>query len=177
MPKPINEIRRNASELDALHRRIHETFALRARSQHDLEAWESACAAFHAAYSRLFYPGGDERWEAFCAGDSSELETAILFLEADPLFFRSGYMKEIIWHRLKRQMLSYAQICRLEQVFHAALTKQIRREFWHMVRFFRRQGSPVFWENVSQLASSANTSASTNGDDKIRIYRTAPQDR
>jgi hypothetical protein len=46
--------------------------------------------------------------------DSAEIETAISFLEADPYFFRSGYMKEEMWGRLKKAQLSPKQLSRLE---------------------------------------------------------------
>lgn len=49
-----NTIRKNAARLRELHAAIGETFCLQPRG----EAHHAACAAFHAAYDALAFPGG-----------------------------------------------------------------------------------------------------------------------
>ena len=112
-----------------------------------------ACAQFRSQYPELMFPGGTARWEAFLSRDSAETETAIAFLESDPWFFRSGYMKQIIWRRLKRSSFSAAQQRGLEQVALTYLQKRVYQEFWEMVRFVRVRGSSEFWNLVAGLAA------------------------
>lgn len=146
------EIRENAAVLRELHSRIDETDKLRSRSRADQDAWRRACAEFHARYSSLSYPGGDGRWQALMLLDSAELETGIAFIETDPYFFRSGYMKEAIWRRFKAAVLSPKQLHRLEVAAMSQLRRQIRRDFWYMVRFVRMRATLRFWEEVGAIA-------------------------
>ena len=147
------EIRANSATIRELYARIGETYANRDLSPPDREAWSRACAEFHTRYELLSYPGGTERREALMARDSAELETAISFLEEDPFHFRSGYMKEAIWNKLKSSQLAAKQLRRLEAAAKGHLYRQIRRDFWYMVRFVRLRGSQEFWSDVNTLAS------------------------
>lgn len=147
------ELASSSATIRELYSRIDETFAMRDRSPAHREAWSRACAEFHARYGTLSYPGGDSRWQALMTLDSSEIETAITFLETDPFFFRSGYMKEAIWQRLKSAYLVPKQLRRLEAAGLQQLHRQIRRDFWYMVRFVRLRGSLDFWEAVHNLAA------------------------
>jgi hypothetical protein len=154
MSGTAEQIRKNAEAIELLRSRVHETAKCRGRSQSDKEAWVRACEQFHAQYPGLMFPGGPVRWAAFLAGDSAEIETAIAFLQSDPWFFRSGYLKQIIWRRLKRFPLSTEQQRQLERIALAYLQKRIYQEFWEMVRFVRMRGSPEFWNAVAGLASA-----------------------
>jgi|UPI00068E2F9D hypothetical protein len=152
MSSLVDLIRANAAAIEALDRRIDETLAHRERSPADRQAWASACEAFHQGLEALSFPGGAERWEAFLLGDASGMETAISFLEAHPRFFRSGYMSEIIWHRLKRANLTARQQARIESVALGYPHRIANRQFWAMGRCMRWRGSPEFWEALAALA-------------------------
>jgi hypothetical protein len=148
------QIRENTRELVRLNERIHETVRFRSRSEADRDEWGKACEEFHRRFDDLIFPGGSERWEAFLRRDPAEVNSAVAFLEVDPWFFRSGYLKQIIWDRLKRTYLNSEQMVRLERVAQAYLHKRVQREFWHMVRFFRVRGSVTFWELMGSLAKT-----------------------
>lgn len=150
----IRTIRTNSERLHELHRNIHETFKLRSRSRKDHDAWERACEEFHLQYDLLSYPGGAERWLALMAGDSSEIEVAIDFLEADPWHFRSGYQKEAIWDRLKKSELASRDLRRLEQVALSYLPRRAYRHFWYMARFVRLRAGENFWSAVERQSES-----------------------
>jgi hypothetical protein len=152
MKDVATELRDASRTLVDLNRRIHETFRTRDRSAADREVWSRACSEFHARFPALFYPGGASRWEAFLKRDSAELDAAVTFLEVDPMHFRSGYAKETIWTRMKAAELTPKQERRLEAVAIAYLHRQVRRDFWYMVRYVRFKGSSQFWEAVSALA-------------------------
>jgi hypothetical protein len=152
-PSP-RAIRANAERLHELHQRTRETFKHRSRSGSDHEAWSRSCADFHRQFDELSYPGGTERWLAFMKGDTSEVEVAINYLEADPWHFRSGYQKETIWNRLKKSYLQPRELLRLEQITRGYLPRRAYRHFWYMVRFVRLRAGESFWSDVEQLSLS-----------------------
>jgi hypothetical protein len=152
----LSQLGSNAQTIDHLWRKVHETAERRGRSTADHDIWAKACEEFHRKYPDLMFPGGYQRWKAFLARDSSELDTAISFLEVDPRFFRSGYLKQIIWDRLKRAELNPKQEHRLEAIAHSYLHKRVQREFWHMARYIRRCGSTNFWEALESIATKRN---------------------
>jgi hypothetical protein len=110
----LNAIGKNARALRKLEARIKDTFACRGDSPAGRVDWERACAEFHGNYADLAFPGGIAVLPALGRGDTKAVEAASLFLAADPWFFRSGYLKEYLWRRLKHQTLSDAQLKRLE---------------------------------------------------------------
>lgn len=146
-------VRANAAELSRLNARIGETLAHRSSSASGRLAWETACATFHARYDDLFFPGGMARWEAFLSRQDEGMAAALLFLEVDPVFFRSGYLKEAIWQKLKQHLLSERERDRLDAVARQYLDAPLRREFWAMARYVRLRGSSSFWREMERLAS------------------------
>lgn len=56
-----------------------------------MEAWIEACRQFHLSYDQLAFPGGlGESMRRLIEKDPVTIESAVQFLEADPMFFRSG---------------------------------------------------------------------------------------
>ena len=76
-----------------------------------------AARRFHAALFSI-YDGllGDALRSFFSGGEKIFVDVIIQFLEEDPIFFRSGYLKERIAQRLKRTELSDRQRRRLANV-------------------------------------------------------------
>lgn len=153
--KPMTQaILLSAKTIESLKKRIDEVFRYRSRSVKDRSEWERVCKEFRGYYDDHFYPGGASRWGLLRAGDSSEFDTAIAFLSADPWYFRSGYMKEEIWRVLKRAPLSSKQERALEAIAEEYLDKPLRREFWIMARYVRIRGSDGFWSRIETAARS-----------------------
>ncbi len=94
----------NAAEL----RRLKEALASASdRSLGDAEgeaACRAAAAEFWRRYDALSFPGGYETGalQRISAGDAATIETALVFVESHPYFFRSGYMRQALIRRLKR---------------------------------------------------------------------------
>lgn len=150
-------IRQNAAILASLHREIHRTFRAREQSPAAWRAWKEACSAFHAQQRDLFYPGGHSRWIAFRRGDTGELETAIELLPPEIYYFGSGYMKEVIWQRLKRACLSAAQLRRIDTIALSYLDHRLRREFWSMSRYAVFRDRQPFWDAIKTIASTGTS--------------------
>lgn len=94
------------------------------------QRWLDAIAAFRAAYARV-YP---KALKLVDCGErrASSLDTADMldFLEADAIFFRSGYMKQKLLTELKRRLLDKHEARRLQTIILSLVQKSdYRREF------------------------------------------------
>jgi hypothetical protein len=99
------------------------------------QRWVKAITAFQAAYARV-YP---EVLRQIDRGTkrAAELDTADMldFLEADPIFDRSGYMKEKLLTELKRRRLDHNEARRLQEIILDIIRKgEYRREFLRYCR-------------------------------------------
>ncbi|HEY2841523.1 MAG TPA: hypothetical protein VGJ26_20355 [Pirellulales bacterium] len=116
----------------------------------------AAAQEFHASYDALAFPGG---LNALRNGDPEAVEKAIRFLEADPLFFRSGYIKEKLIGRLKQSSLSANQTNRIRIVVLRSLSS------WRMPRAIARLAPKVTSESlISDLHAALESS-----NDRVRI--------
>jgi hypothetical protein len=113
------QIQANAKRIYEMHARIHKTLRTRDTPE-GRNAWLLACAELQASYNALAFPGGyDSGLRRIGEGDSDAIETALVFLELRPYFFRSGYMREKLLRRLKHAALSGAQARRFDAVMEA----------------------------------------------------------
>jgi len=156
----VEGIRRNAERLRELNARINATFSDCDRNERAGSAWREACAEFHRSFESLAYPGGFGPYDALAKGDQNAVEAAVTFLEADPWFFRSGYMKEYLWKHLKKYDLSVVHRGRLESSAIGYLSRQVQREFWAMGNFMSVHAQSSFWSEVGRLTRSSQQSIS-----------------
>lgn len=117
-------IKTEAEKLHKLHQNMLETCRSRKKEPNK---WENACQEFHAYTSpldphidRLYQSGGLE---------SESIEFAIQFLEINPFFVRSGYIKEQILTKLKRAALSKKQTFHLRAILRNAVLCCPYREY------------------------------------------------
>lgn len=98
------------------------------------KAWLAAVSRFRASIDAAYPHEFWDDYDRLRRNDWSGLESAIRFLEADPFFFRSGYVKARLLRLVKRAPLDKAQTKRLRAVCLAAVDGRDRREF----RFYCR---------------------------------------
>ena len=126
-------IAEEGARLGELHAEVHRTFLQRDRDAESRLDWERACDAFHSYGSRM-----DSYIERACKqsrySDRKLLEFVVCFLEVDPWFFRSGYLKQIFLTRLKRSDLDEATQGRLRRVLLDIVDRRGTREFKHYCR-------------------------------------------
>jgi len=145
----------NAARLRELHDAIHQSFRVRSESAEANVRWRDACAQFHAQYDALAFPGGlTDGLARLRAGDPEVIETAVRFLELDPYFFRSGYIKADLLRHLKRVPLTKSQEQRLRNVILARLSGPDRRELRGYCRLAARLVAPAFHMQLRALAAS-----------------------
>jgi len=130
--RPMNRINFTAliadetAKFNALHAEVNRTCLLRDR---DATAnWMRACEAFHSYVSPID-PYIERACEEKRYGDNDLLEFVIRFLELNPMFFRSGYLKQEFLTRLKRSDLGRVAVRRLRAVLLDAVKRRGTREF------------------------------------------------
>ena len=84
----------------------------------------------------------------------SGIESAIVFLEEDPIFFRSGYLKANLLKILSRVELKNSQMARLRKVALAIVDKKDCREFRWYCRLACKVQSPELKNELQQRMNS-----------------------
>lgn len=126
------------------------------RSYQDL--LKSFDMALEAAYPPQFW----EDYENLRSGtDLNALETAIEFLEADPYFFRSGYVKENLLRRVRRYTLAPEHIYRLQSVVLNVVDKHFCREFREYCKLARKVDSADFRLQLDSRTRDTDKSVQT----------------
>lgn len=126
-------IAEEGAKLRGLHAQVHRTFLHRDSDAKSRLEWERACDAFHSYISRL-NPYIERACKKVRYADKNLLEFVVCFLEVDPWFFRSGYLKQIFLTRLKRSDLNEATKGRLRSVLLDAVNRRGTREFKYYCR-------------------------------------------
>lgn len=121
------------------------------RSERSKQTWLASVERFHAAVEAAYPANFWTDLEKLRAGDASVLETAIEFLEADPMFFRSGYVKSELLVVLKRLALNSRQIERLRAVVIHVVLDRDRREFRRYCRFAHYIDGPDFRNQLEAI--------------------------
>ena len=119
--------------------------------------WLSAIEAFRAAQARV-YPDPLKQVDQG-SKHASELDTADMldFLEADPRFDRSGYMKEKLLTELKRRKLDRHEVSRLQEIIISVVKKSdYRREFLRYCRAATNVDDERFRADLRTLEQSSD---------------------
>ncbi|CAJ61018.1 MULTISPECIES: hypothetical protein [Frankia] len=110
-----DRIATDAQALEGLRAEVRTLCALRNLDQESWRRWEQKAGLFKASV-RDYYAPFEAAAAALRAGAPTELETAVLFLEADPWCFRSGYMKSKLMSRIANSVDIEAYRSRLQNI-------------------------------------------------------------
>lgn len=105
------------------------------------EAWEEAAREFHAAVAAAYPADFAETLDLARAGDAQALDRLLDFLEADPMFFRSGYVKAQVARIAKTAILTPRQLQRVERIVLNLVDRRASQEFRHYCRLAFRVDS------------------------------------
>ncbi|MGD9544642.1 MAG: hypothetical protein AB7F41_06360 [Methylocystis sp.] len=149
-----------ASAARAAHQDISRTFA-RLTNRNDENdpatiAWKAAIARFRDALRLAYPPDFREDLERLKAGDARGLEGAIRFLEADPMFFGSGYAKADLIRFINRMALTEDQAERLRGVSLAMVDRRASQEFRRYCRLAAKINHPRLQEELRSRAESGD---------------------
>ena len=118
-----------ASEVNQLHHQVHATFRERSQGPKQLQKWHAATDAWHAFNNPLDYLWSEEFLTSLKKGERSSVEDAILYLEVDPWYDCSGYLKEKLIKNLNANNLTERDKKRLRFVVWNVVSGRNRREF------------------------------------------------
>ena len=140
----------------------------RARSEADRQVWRDACQAFHSYRASVFGLWEAAVLERVRTGEGSDRGDAILFLEVDPWFFRSGYLKQKLLRALKGAHLEGHEVERLERICLAVVDGRPRREFREYCRVAARVGTPRLKAELITRLSASDRSLRQKAEQMLR---------
>ncbi len=114
---------------NAHHKSIQSTFTSRHKGPKARKAWQDATSAWHAQVhptERLWKPEFYQNLRQSCR---QSIDEAILYLEVDPWYFRSGYLKERLIRGLKAAELTDRDCQHLRNIIWNVADGKNRREF------------------------------------------------
>jgi hypothetical protein len=126
------------------------------------QRWLKAIEAFHLTCEQA-YP---ETLRQFDKGHLpvSEVDTGDIldFLEADPVFYRSGYVKQKLLKDLKRRKLEASEIARIQAIILGIVCQpDHRREFTDYCKVAVAVADEDFRKRLQKLASGRETRIAT----------------
>ena len=119
---------------------------------------EASRRLYHTALGQAYPPGFWEDYERLRAGDPTGLESAVQFLEADPIFFRSGYVKQKLIRAIKTPMLTPEYVERLQQVVLAVVDRRYDRDLGSYRNLAWKVYSPYLRARLEQRVSDGTLS-------------------
>ena len=149
------------AELNRLHKLVHDLSELRWKSgkDEDIACWEKAVGDWKK-FSGFGYPGekfylfeNEDFLAELSSGNTEVKKAAIKFLEFDPYYYRSGYIKGKLLVRLKNIKLSDSEAERLRQVVcNAIVSRQPKSEFKYYARLLKNIGTLEFYQRLQNLS-------------------------
>ena len=149
-------LRARGQEAESARRAIREAWSHRDESPEALQRWLDSIAEFRAAVDRAWPSGFWAAFERLPSGDPAAIESATLFLEADPWFFRSGYVKAELIRRLNRVPLAPEIEERLRGVVLDVARARDRREYRAYCRLARKVRSTALRAQLEMLVASTD---------------------
>lgn len=98
-------IRETEAEMNRLHERCRSTFLDRQVSPAHRDEWRKAVEAFRHYQSPLWEFWSPSAQASIVEGSGYWRHAALLYLQMSPRFFRSGYLRDLVCHRLKQAQL------------------------------------------------------------------------
>jgi tetratricopeptide (TPR) repeat protein len=118
---------------------------------------EQAVALYDQALEDAYPANFWENFDRLEKRDAAALDRAISFLEADPWFFRSGYIKEDLIRFICRLPISQADALRLQKVVLAAIDLRDRRDFRRYCKLAKRVQSKELRKQVEERIRSSDS--------------------
>jgi len=120
-----NKIILEAEKINLLYEKVNKTFKKRNKNRIH---WEEACKQFNA-YITVFSPLLMKIYNEKYLSNQDVIEFTISYLEVDPMYFRSGYIKEEMLRKIKRTSLNEKQKYRLRNLLYNAVEERASREY------------------------------------------------
>jgi hypothetical protein len=130
----------------------------RLRDYEERVLWQEAAEVFHRVINEAYPSGFEEDFRHLLSGSKEGLEGAIAFLEFDPWFFRTGYLKAELIRLVCKLPLSDDESQRLEMVVINAIDLRDRREFRWYCKLAKKINSSTLRKKVEERLLSSDKS-------------------
>lgn len=110
-------------------------------------------------------------------GDPSGLESVVSFLEADPIFYGTGYLKEALSRLLRDVELPTNYIQRLQVVVLSLVDRRDGREFRAYCRLARKVDSPELRKQLMWRLTRVQPSSAALTPDQPSLLKEIEQDK
>ncbi len=147
-------IREEAAKIVELHAEIRRTLRLSTPGAVGATAYSAACDAMHSYRSRID-PYLERAYTEWAYADEELLEFVVCYLEVDPRYFRSGYIKAVLLTRLKRSDPDEARLARIRNMLVDAVERRDVPEFKYYCRLAAVVASAELAARVQRLLDSA----------------------
>jgi len=160
MKLTAQKIQQLADQVFHLHQEIHRTFQNRCSGKRkDYFEWKTACENYHSHRSELDKLWSDEFADKIRLGNREAINELILFLEVDPFYFRSGYLKERLLRLIKNAPRTKSDNRRLRGVIWNRASGPNRREFRSYCQLAKRITTQDFRHQVFTASRTKHASA------------------
>ncbi len=137
-----------------LRNQVCRTFPKNSASRDDFKKWQKACQNLYTFHSPLHQIWTQEFKSSVISGNRESIESLITYLEADPYYFRSGYLKSRLVRIIKKAPLTAKDEQRLRSVIWNKTAKRSGQEFREYCRLATLVSTPTFREKVAKKAVS-----------------------
>jgi len=120
------------------------------------QLWERAAALFHKAVSEAYPANFWEDYNNLKKGDLAGLEAGITFLENDPFFLRSGYVKADLLKFISYMKVPEKYSSRLKNILLDAVSRRGGREFRHYCRLTKFIDREILRKDLAALAKASD---------------------
>ena len=167
MARYQDTIRRHSEEVNRLHAAVHETVKYRDKSQSHREEWLKAAALFRNHHSSIDNWMQEIEGSEICDWQNAR-EFVFQYLTVDPVYFRSGYAKEMLVKKLKKCVLTNEE----SQILRTLIVNRIQsggqREFKKFCQLIPKIQNEAFNEEVIILANAKDSNVASRGKIALR---------
>ena len=157
MAKYLSLVRRHETTANELREAVRDTFNQRDRSKAKEKAWSQA-----ASKSRNFRSAVDDWIEEFEQAKSIDWEDGREFvfdyLDVDPMYFRSGYIKETLLRFINKIELTANEAEIMRQLVLRRIMRGGKREFRQICRFIPKIQTRQFEAKITEFVSAKDAS-------------------
>jgi tetratricopeptide (TPR) repeat protein len=157
-PRQFDQFERaeRACKASSLNHRAYNLYQRIGGRAQEAALWRATAELLHRLIDEAYPETFDNAMEHLMKGDSTGLETIVKFLEDDPWFFRTGYIKADLVKYVRRVELSDSYRVRLQKVILNAIDLRDRREFRYYCLLAKKIQDHQFKELIETRLQSSD---------------------
>ena len=164
-----DSILRHEKDVNRLHDAVHETFKHRDKSKSHRETWIKAAAQYRNHHSSIDDWIKDiERSEIFDWEDARDF--TFQYFNVDPVYFGSGYTKEMLVRKVKKCELTRQEAETLRTLIVRRIQSGGQRDFKQFCKLIPKIQNTTFLDEVHTLANAKDKNVSSRAKIAMRRF-------